>query len=141
MVRYQSVEDAWLALPLLQTCKYFCEVGQKILYKDIILLDIPDTLLKLVRDPHPQCLLYIRTLDIRHAEYESSPSLTLAIEDRALQSQGLGFVHCATAFDWRTSLVGVQQFVKNWKDELRPRLSTIKVSNDGVVLVSWLSSL
>jgi hypothetical protein len=141
MVRYQSVEDAWLALPILQTCRYFCEVGQKTLYRDIILLDIPDTLLKLIRDPHPQCLLYIRTLDVRHPEFRSSFSLQPAIRDRVLQFQGLGFVQCATAFDWKNSLVGVQQFVKHWKDELRPRLNTIKVSDDRIELVWLLSAL
>jgi hypothetical protein len=141
MIRSQSVENAWLALPLLQTCKYFCEVGQKTLYRDIILLDIPDTLLKLIRDPHPQCLLYIRTLDVRHPEMFPSSSLLPAIQDRVMQFQGFGFVQCATAFDWKISLVGVQQFVKHWKDKLRPRLNTIKVSDDRVMLVSLLSAL
>jgi squalene cyclase len=145
MIGYRLVitEDPWPAAPLLLTCRYVCEIGLEALYREIILLKNPWTLLKLMRQPHARCFHYMKILDLRHLIdwqifIDRLPPL---IRRRVLQSQVSALAQYATDPSWNTSLNTVQNLEYDWRDEVSPHLKMIKVSSDSNKIVSSLLPL
>lgn len=145
MIGYRLVvtEDPWPVTPLLLTCRYVCEVGLEALYREIILLKNPWTLLRLMRQSHARCFHYMKILDLRHLiDWQIFIGrLPPLIRRRVLQSQVSALAQYATDPSWNTSLNTVQNLEYDWRDEVSPHLKMIKVSSDSNKIVSSLLPL